>query len=120
MFSGPADHPVASSLPAPQVCLEIHPGFCPPRTIANLQALQQGLDGSAGSVLNVEGGWYGIVRVPATQSEEEWTLRLLREQDVLVQPGFYFDFETEAFLVLSLLTPPETFQEGLRRLRAFL
>lgn len=90
------------------------------RTAANLRSLQHGLDGSAGSVLNVEGGWYGVVRVPATHSEEEWALRLLRERDVLVQPGFYFDFETEAFLVLSLLTAPETFEEGLRRLRAFL
>jgi alanine-synthesizing transaminase len=90
------------------------------RTATNLRVLQEGLMGSSGSVLNVEGGWYGIVRVPATHSEEDWALRLLREQDVLVQPGFYFDFETEAFLVLSLLTPHETFQEGLRRVRAFL
>jgi aspartate/methionine/tyrosine aminotransferase len=90
------------------------------RTAANQRALHDGLDGSTGSVLNVEGGWYGIVRVPATQSEEEWALRLLREQDVLVQPGFYFDFETEAFLVVSLLTPPDIFREGLRRLREFL
>jgi alanine-synthesizing transaminase len=37
---------------------------------------------------------------------------------VLVQPGFFFDFESEAFLVVSLLTRPETFQEGCRRLLA--
>ena len=47
-------------------------------------------------------------------------LRLLDEQNVVVQPGFFFDFESEAFLVLSLLTLPETFDEGLQRLRAFL
>jgi aspartate/methionine/tyrosine aminotransferase len=90
------------------------------RTAANLRTLQLELEGSAGNVLNVEGGWYGIVRVPATHSEEEWALRLLQEQNVVVQPGFYFDFETEAFLIVSLLTAPDVFSEGLRRLRAFL
>lgn len=90
------------------------------RTTANLEHLRHALAGSAGNPLNVEGGWYAVVRVPRTHSEEEWVLRLLEEQNVVVQPGFFFDFESEAFLVLSLLTPPETFAEGLRRLRAFL
>jgi hypothetical protein len=43
-------------------------------------------------------------------------LQLLAEKDVLVQPGFFYDFEAEAFLVLSLLTPPALFAEGLRRI----
>ena len=71
-------------------------------------------------LLNVEGGWYGVIQVPRTRSEQEWVLMLLRECDVQVQPGFYFDFENEAYLVVSLLTPPAVFSEGLRRLRAFL
>jgi hypothetical protein len=37
---------------------------------------------------------------------------------VLVQPGFFYDFETEAFLVVSLLTPPDVFCEGVGRLLA--
>jgi alanine-synthesizing transaminase len=41
---------------------------------------------------------------------------LLEHQNVLVQPGYFYDFDSEAFLVLSLLTPPDVFQEGLRRL----
>jgi len=45
---------------------------------------------------------------------------LLTNHDVLVQPGFYFDFESEAYLVVSLLTRPEEFAEGARRLRAVL
>jgi aspartate/methionine/tyrosine aminotransferase len=90
------------------------------RTVLNLEYLRSSLDGSAGGVLNVEGGWYGVVQVPRTHSEEEWTLRLLEEANVVVQPGFFFDFETEAFLVLSLLTPVERFSEGVRRVRGFL
>jgi alanine-synthesizing transaminase len=66
--------------------------------------------------LHVEGGWNATLQVPRTRSEEDWAITLLEHRNVLVQPGFYFDFESEAFLVLSLLTPPDIFAEGLRRL----
>ena len=56
--------------------------------------------------------------MPATRSEEEWTLDLLERDGVLVQPGFFYDFETEAFLVLSLLTPPDVFREGVGKVLA--
>jgi len=62
---------------------------------------------------HVEGGWYAILQVPRTKSDEQWVLDLLEHQNVLVQPGYFYDFEQEAFLVLSLLTPPEVFHEGL-------
>jgi len=66
--------------------------------------------------LAVEGGWYATLQVPRIRREEEWALELLEKDHVLVQPGFFYDFESEAFLVLSLLTEPETFREGCRRL----
>lgn len=68
--------------------------------------------------LHVEGGWYAILQVPRTRSEEDWAIALLEKHNVLVQPGYYFDFETEAFLILSLLTPPGIFAEGLNRIQA--
>jgi len=68
--------------------------------------------------LALEGGWYATLQVPRLRREEEWALELLEKDDVLVQPGFFYDFESEAFLVLSLLTAPETFREGCRRLLA--
>ena len=68
--------------------------------------------------LAVEGGWYATLQVPRVRREEEWALELLEKDNVLVQPGFFFDFESEAFLVLSLLTESATFQEGCRRLLA--
>ena len=67
-------------------------------------------------VLAVEGGWCATVQVPRVRPEEEWALELLGEDSVVVQPGFFYDFESEAFLVVSLLTQPETFREGCRRL----
>jgi hypothetical protein len=33
-----------------------------------------------------------------------------------VHPGWFYDFTTEPFVVLSLLTPRGTFAEGARRL----
>jgi aspartate/methionine/tyrosine aminotransferase len=65
-----------------------------------------------------EGGWYALLQVPATLSEEERVLRLLAGSEVLVHPGYFFDFPREAFLVLSLLPPPEVFDEGVRRVLA--
>jgi aspartate/methionine/tyrosine aminotransferase len=88
------------------------------RVRENLAWLRGAVEGSALGVLEVEGGWYATLRVPRTRSEEEWTLELLDRDGVLVQPGFFYDFETEAFLVLSLLTPPDVFREGVGRLLA--
>ena len=88
------------------------------RTSANLALLKRSVHGSPVGVLNTEGGWSAILQVPRTRSEEEWATTLLREHDVLVQPGFFYDFESEAFLVVSLLTKPATFAEGIRRMLA--
>jgi len=57
-----------------------------------------------------------VLQIPRTHTEEEWTLKLLAECDVLVQPGFFYDFESEAYLVLSLLTELPAFAEGVTRL----
>ena len=61
------------------------------------------------SVLPVEAGWYAVVQVPAIQSEEMIVLDLLDRTGVLVHPGYFYDFEREAFLVLSLLPEPGVF-----------
>jgi hypothetical protein len=88
------------------------------RTRANLAHLRAAAERSACHPLHVEGGWSAPLRVPRVRSEEEWCLQLLAEDGVLVQPGFFYDFDSEAFLVLSLLTPTEIFAEGVRRLLA--
>ena len=87
------------------------------RTAANLGYARAALVGSAANILSVEGGWYITVQAPKVRSEEEWVLELLARDNVLVQPGFFYDFESEAYLILSLLTAPEVFREGVARLR---
>jgi len=47
--------------------------------------------------------------------DEEIVLRLLDDHDVLVHPGYFFDFPREAYLVLSLLPEPAVFAEGVAR-----
>jgi alanine-synthesizing transaminase len=87
------------------------------RTAGNLAVAREMLAGSAAGILAVEGGWYVTVRMPRIRSEEEWAIELLSREGVLVQPGFFYDFESEAFLIVSLLTAPEVFREGIARLR---
>jgi alanine-synthesizing transaminase len=66
--------------------------------------------------LIVEGGWYAVLRVPVTQTDEELAIKLLREKSVLVHPGHFYDFAGEGYLILSLIAPESEFSEGLARL----
>ena len=89
------------------------------RISSNLAALRRAAaEHPAMSVLKVEGGWSAVIKVPAYRSEEALVLELLVEDQVVVHPGYFFDFETEAFVVISLLVEPETFARGLARLLA--
>jgi alanine-synthesizing transaminase len=85
------------------------------RVAGNLSALERLVRGSAATLLRGEGGWSAVLHIPATLGEEERALSLLEEQDVLVHPGYFFDFPREAHLVLSLLPPPEEFEEAVTR-----
>ena len=66
--------------------------------------------------LSVEGGWYAVLRVPVTQTDEELAVELLRRKFVLVHPGHFYDFPSDGYLVLSLITPRDEFAEGIKRL----
>jgi alanine-synthesizing transaminase len=68
--------------------------------------------------LEVEGGWYAVLRVPAVRSDEELAVELLTERDVYVHPGHFFDFSGDGYLVVSLIAREEEFAEGVRRLLA--
>jgi alanine-synthesizing transaminase len=72
------------------------------------------------SRLEVEGGWYVILRAPATRSDEELAVAVLRQTGVLVQPGHFYDFARDGYLVVSLITPEEIFAPGVERLLRFL
>ncbi len=70
----------------------------------------------AAGLLRTEGGWYAVIQVPATETEEHLALELLEQDHVLVHPGYFFDFPREAFFVTSLLPEPQRFEAGVTRL----
>jgi len=66
--------------------------------------------------LHAEGGWVAVLRLPNFQSEEAWVLEFLEKDGVLAHPGYFYDFDEEAHVILSLLVPSERFREGVSRL----
>lgn len=86
------------------------------RTRLNLSALRSITSAfPACDVLPVEGGWSAVLRVPSTTGEERLVLDLLQEERVVVHPGYFFDFPTETYLVVSLLPPPDVFADAAAR-----
>jgi aspartate/methionine/tyrosine aminotransferase len=64
----------------------------------------------------LRGGWYAVLQVPRLHDDDGWVELLIREDGVIVHPGYFFDFDGDGFLVVSLLPEPQVFCEGARRL----
>ena len=108
--------PVQAALPRLLACRSA-PDAIRARTRTNLAAMRETFRGTSATVLDVEAGWYAIIRIPETKSDEEWALSLVQEHGVLVHPGYFFDMSRGAHLVISLLTPEADLQLGIRRIR---
>jgi aspartate/methionine/tyrosine aminotransferase len=78
----------------------------------NLDALDRELARTAVSRLEVEAGWYVVLRVPAIEPDETLAVRLVRDHGVEVHPGYFFGFPDSGWLVLSLLPPEADFARG--------
>jgi alanine-synthesizing transaminase len=90
------------------------------RVRTNLTELDRQLSQQKACVrLAVEGGWYAVLRIPAIMSDEESAISLLQQGGVLVHPGHFYDFPQDGYLVLSLISQPEDFREGISRLLDF-
>jgi aspartate/methionine/tyrosine aminotransferase len=90
------------------------------RIKANFAALQLILEHCPAHALYTEAGWSTVIRLPATRREEDWVFALLREKQVIAQPGYFFDMPGGAYAVVSLITPEEEFREGISRLRCLM
>jgi alanine-synthesizing transaminase len=66
--------------------------------------------------LQVEGGWYAVLRVPATRSDAELAIDLLTTKSVYLHPGHFYDFPGDGYLIVSLITRELDFAEGIKRL----
>jgi alanine-synthesizing transaminase len=90
------------------------------RVEKNLAALDIRLKNApALSRLEIQGGWYAILRVPALMSGEAMAIRLMETERVVIHPGYFYGFEGDGWIVLSLLTRSETFAEGIARVARF-
>jgi len=78
--------------------------------------LRTACEGTPASLLRVEGGWYAVLRVPGIMDDERWALNLLEHVSVLVQPGYFYDFEGPPHLIISLLVPEDEFAIGVQRM----
>ncbi len=86
------------------------------RVRENLAVLDSRLrDTPAVSRLEVQGGWYVVLRVPALMSGEALAIRLLEQQRVMVHSGYFYGFDGDGWIVISLLPPTDEFAEGIDR-----
>jgi alanine-synthesizing transaminase len=72
------------------------------------------------SRLEVEGGWYAVLRVPAVRSDEEIAIGLLNRRSILVHPGHFYNFPRDGYLVVSLLIQTSEFTEGMSELLPYI
>jgi alanine-synthesizing transaminase len=87
------------------------------RVRANLAELDAQLAGHREvNRLIVEGGWYAVLRIPATRPDEELAIELLQKHGVYLHPGHFYDFPDDGYLVVSLITPEQDFHEGMGRI----
>jgi aspartate/methionine/tyrosine aminotransferase len=87
------------------------------RVRTNLAELDRRLaDAPLVSRLQVDGGWYAVLRVPALMSGDELAIRVMERERVVVHPGHFYGFDGDGWIVLSLLPPPVEFAEGVNRL----
>jgi alanine-synthesizing transaminase len=90
------------------------------RVRANLAVLDERLaTQTTCSRLECEGGWYAVLRVPATRSDEELAIELISARDVYLHPGHFFDFSGDGYLVVSLLAAKSVFSEAILRVISF-
>jgi alanine-synthesizing transaminase len=90
------------------------------RVSENLAELDRQLAGQkACSRLVLEGGWYTVLRVPAIRSDEELALELLAAKSVYVHPGHFYDFPSDGFLVVSLISKAPDFLAGIAKALQF-
>ena len=89
------------------------------RIRSNFQLLKKIIADSRATVFRAEGGWYGILQLPQFHSDEAWSVELLRQRNILVHPGHFFDMKQKSCIVLSLLPSPELFADALSQIRLF-
>ncbi|MCE9501015.1 MAG: pyridoxal phosphate-dependent aminotransferase [Leptospira sp.] len=61
-----------------------------------------------------EGGWSLVLEIGSESDDENFCVDLLLNHNVLVHPGYMFDFTGKCFIILSVIVPEEEFAAGIR------
>jgi aspartate/methionine/tyrosine aminotransferase len=113
--------PMQLALPA---LLELRHNFqqqCIERTRNNLAQLDELLSTQKLCTrLDLEGGWYVVIKLPVTGGDNDFALELLSTHGVYVHPGHFYDFAADGYLVVSLITPEPAFATGTQALVALI
>jgi aspartate/methionine/tyrosine aminotransferase len=109
-----ASTPVQVALPALMAQRDFFQNQVITRIEANEKYLNAACDRlTTGRMLCREGGWTAVIAMQNGISDEDLVCRLLESDHVLVHPGYFYDFEEESCLVISLLTRPDRFMTGI-------
>lgn len=71
------------------------------------------------TLLEAQGGWYAILRLPGSLDEEEFCYGLLKNKKVFVHPGYFFDFALGSHIVVSLLSQQVLLENGMKALCSY-
>ncbi len=86
------------------------------RILRNLGAVRTACRNTAATLLPADAGWYAMLRLPRTKTDDEWAMHVLQHANVLVYPGHFFDADDDALMVISLLPPKREITDGISAL----
>jgi aspartate/methionine/tyrosine aminotransferase len=86
------------------------------RVRENLNTIRRLVKNTPLEVLNVEGGWNAMIRLPAIMTDDEWSLKFLTEADVVAQPGHLYDCSNNSYIVVSLIVEPKHIQTSVEHI----
>ena len=86
------------------------------RARGNLAILRRVAEDTPGrlQVLEVDAGWSGVLGLPECVGEVDCAERLVRERGVVVHPGGFYGMAERNRVIVSLVGPPEEFEQGIR------
>jgi alanine-synthesizing transaminase len=90
------------------------------RAATNYRTIATRLQNTPITLLDAQGGWNAILRMPGHRPDEEWALQLLQQFGLLTYPGHFFDLEGGVFLVVSLIVEERMTTEYLDRIMTVL
>jgi aspartate/methionine/tyrosine aminotransferase len=86
------------------------------RALENLAMLQGMSEETPGmlELLEVEAGWSAVLALPGCVGEKSCAERLVREREVVVQPGWFYGMNEANRVVVSLIGPVRELEAGMR------